>query len=96
MRKLGQAETILTGSWIYEDKTMRGDAICERIKWLIEKHFQKNRDSPTSGCWEILYRDPDDGRYWERTYPQGEMHGGGPPQLRFLTDHEAKDKYGLP
>jgi hypothetical protein len=96
MRKLGQAETILTGSWIYEDKTMSGDAICERIKWLIEKHFQKIKDSPTSGCWEILYRDPDDGRYWERTYPQGEMHGGGPPQLRFLTDHEAKDKYGLP
>jgi hypothetical protein len=39
--------------------------------------------------------DPDDGRYWERTYPQSEKHGGGPPQLKCLTFQEASKKYGV-
>src|ERR1700723_3459159 len=47
----------------------------------------------TSG-WEALYRDPSDGRYWERTYPQSETHGGGPPQLSTITLDEAERKYG--
>jgi len=41
-----------------------------------------------------LYRDPDDGRYWERTYPQSELHGGGPPELRVLATEDARQKYG--
>ena len=53
-------------------------------------------DSPKWRGWETLYRDPDDGRYWERTFPQSGSDGGGPPQLRFLTDYEAKDKYDFP
>ena len=43
----------------------------------------------------MLYRDPGDGRYWELAYPNGEMHGGGPPSLIMLTEQEAKTKYGL-
>jgi hypothetical protein len=51
-------------------------------------------DSAISGAWETLYRDPSDGRYWERTYPSGELHGGGPPALRCMTADEARRKYG--
>jgi hypothetical protein len=47
---------------------------------------------PESGARETLYRAPDDGRYWEWTYPQSEMHGGGPPQLKYLTYQEASKK----
>jgi Immunity protein 27 len=71
----------------------RGD-LCERIAWLIAQHLQKIADRRQSGAWETLYRDPDDGRYWERTRPQSEMHGGGPPQLKCLTIQEASEKYG--
>jgi Immunity protein 27 len=33
----------------------------------------------------MLFRDPGDDRYWERTYPQGEAQGGGPPPLIALS-----------
>jgi hypothetical protein len=87
-------EQILTGRWLVEDGRARRDALCERIAWLIAHHLQKIADSPQSGAWETLYRDPNDGRYWERTYPQGGMHAGGPPQLKCLTFQEASKKYG--
>src|ERR1700728_2234794 len=94
MTKLQSNEQRLTGSWIAQDGKVHGDAICERIKWLLAHDLQKVADSPQWGAWETLYRDPDDGRYWERTYPQSELHGGGPPELRVLTADEAKQKYG--
>jgi Immunity protein 27 len=62
----------------------------------LKSIFKKIMDSPKWRGWETLYRDPDDGRYWERTFPQSGSDGGGPPQLRFLTDYEAKDKYDFP
>jgi hypothetical protein len=94
LNKLQPNEQILTGRWLLEDGRARGDAVCERIEWLIAHHLQKIVDSPQSSAWETLYSDPDDGRYWERTYPHGEMHGGGPPQLKRLTIQEASKKYG--
>jgi len=78
-------EQILTGRWLVEDGHARGDTVCERIAWLIAHHLQKVADSPESGAWETLFRAPDDGRYWELTYPQSGTHGGGPPQLKCVS-----------
>jgi hypothetical protein len=94
MIRLQPNEQILTGAWLVEDGHARGDAACERIEWLITHHLEKIANSPQSGAWETLYRDPDDGRYWERTYLQSEMHGGGPPQLKCVTTQQASKKYG--
>jgi hypothetical protein len=94
MNRLQPNEQILTGRWLVEGGRARGDAACERIEWLIAHYLQKIAESPQSGAWETLYRDPEDGRYWERTYPEGQMHGGGPPQLKRLTIQEASEKYG--
>jgi hypothetical protein len=94
MMKLQPGETLLTGSWVMENSQMHGDATCERIHWLIAHHLQKIADSPQWGAWETLYKDPDDDRYWERTYPRSGMHGGGPPQLKNLTTGEAEQEYG--
>jgi hypothetical protein len=94
MNKLHPDEQVLTGAWLFVDGPAQRDRVCERIEWLIAHQLLKVADSPQSGAWETLYRDPDDGRYWERTYPQGEMHGGGPPQLKCLTFQEARNKYG--
>lgn len=74
---------------------MRKDSACERIEWLVDHHLKKIAHSPQSGAWETLYRDPENGRYWEKTYPKGEMHGGGPPALVCLTADEAVRKYGI-
>jgi Immunity protein 27 len=65
----------------------------QRIQWLIENRLQ-HLATDSSG-WESLYRDPHDGRLWERTYPDSERHGGGPPRLHTLSRDDAASKYGL-
>ena len=84
-------ETRLVGHWIEADGRMVGDETCERIEWLTSNYLRKQ----AGGGWETLFRDPSDGRYWERTYPKGEMHGGGPPTLSVLNDEEARKKFPM-
>jgi hypothetical protein len=51
--------------------------------------------SPLSGAWETPFQDPNDGRFWERTYPHSEMHGGGPPRLTLMSTEKVRKKYGI-
>ena len=92
MNKIAPTETILTGKWIIQNGKVVGDAECKRIDSLISSYLELIGRHPNG--WEVLYRDPADKRIWELTYPQNEMHGGGPQQLRCLTIEEAKKKYG--
>ncbi len=86
-------ETELTGQWIAEDGLVRGDDTCERIKWLTQSYLVQVAYSRDGGGWETLFQDPGDGRLWERTYPRGEMHGGGPPRLSLLTPDQVAIRY---
>lgn len=92
--KLEPHETSLVGKWIEESDHVRGDSTCERIQWLTSKYLRKIAISKTWGAWETLFQDHVDGRYWEQTYPQSEMHGGGPPTLKCISKEEARAKYG--
>lgn len=85
-------EQAITGAWIASGPRVVGDAACERIRALMESHLQKVAIAQNG--WETLYRDPDDLRLWEHTYPQSEMHGGGPPELRVIELDAARLKYG--
>lgn len=49
--------------------------------WLATKLDQVAVD--WSG-WITLYRHRGTGQFWELSYPNGEMHGGGPRLLRHL------------
>ncbi len=64
-----------------------------RIADLTKHRFRKvaTRESD----WTILYQDPNDGRYWELTYPQSELHGGGPPLLSLLKADKAMQLYAI-
>ncbi|MEI6200518.1 MAG: Imm27 family immunity protein [Enhydrobacter sp.] len=73
------------------DETELNDA--PRIYGLIGGRFQKLGHSGDG--WDTLYRDTVDGRFWELTYPQSHMHGGGPPRLTMLHLAVAKAKYRL-
>ncbi len=86
-------ETLLNGNWVFETGSMRGDAVEDRIGWLTSEKLVRVASHPEYGAWEILYRDPIDGRYWELTYPQGEMQGGGPKRLQVLDLGAASKKY---
>lgn len=86
------SETVLTGQWILQSERPVADDVCKRILALTSSHLvEVGRDA---SVWNALYRDPNDGRYWELTYPQSELQGGGPPQLRCVTADEARQKYG--
>ncbi len=86
-------ETELVGHWKLIDGRMTADSTCERIQRLVSDSLEEVA-SDESG-WSILYRDPVDGRYWELTYPQSHMHGGGPPSLLCVLKTDARMKYGL-
>ena len=86
-------ETVLTGQWLLDGERVVADETCERIEWLIDCRLEQL--AKHSSGWETLYRDPRDGRLWEHTYPQGEMNGGGPPQLQVISSDAAAFKYGI-
>ena len=84
-------ETELIGRWESTGGTIQADASAARIKELTDAHLTKV--AVTHSGWGTLYRDPSDLRFWELTYPHSEMHGGGPPMLRYLSPEEAHTKY---
>jgi hypothetical protein len=90
---LQPGESDLIGQWLDLGSRIEGDAMTARIQWLIAERLERLSDD--SGGWEVLYRDPRDGRLWELTYPHGQMHGGGPPRLHLLSPEQASAKYRL-
>ena len=90
---LSASETELVGAWVESPKGVVGDETCNRIEALIRDTLQHVADHPEYGAWQSLFRDPADGRYWERTYPHGDWHGGGPPAIRCIKEAEARGAY---
>ena len=92
--KLKPEETDLLGKWEDVGGNVVADAISKRIETLIEQHLDKITIDASG--WDSLYKDPDDGRYWELTYPESSWHGGGPPRLTYLSREQARAKYFVP
>ena len=90
---IAKDETLIQGAWELVGRRMVADASVMRIQSLIGTELEKVAD--TSGGWETLYRDRNDGRLWERFFPRSEMHGGGPESLRYIEAAAAEDKYGV-
>ena len=83
----------IVGNWIVVDGQVVGDEACDRIESRIENEL--SRVASRDGGWSVLYLDPSDGTYWEMTHPQGELQGGGPPQLDRLSSDEVTLHYGV-
>ena len=83
---LAPKESELRGSWIVTAAAhgVMEDPTCQRIRALVANTLQLVAIS--SDGWRKLFRDPVDQRYWELSYPQSEMHGGGPPMLRVVPN----------
>jgi hypothetical protein len=90
-RRLEPSETELVGQWVPVGKRVMGDVTEKRIEWLTQGQLRK-LGCDSSG-WEVLFVDEADGRYWELTYPHGEMHGGGPKCLSTLSREDAVHRY---
>jgi hypothetical protein len=86
-------ETEIIGSWMMVNGRMIEDDASRRINSLIETELQYV--ATTKDGWEKLYRDKQDGRHWELTYPNSEMQGGGPQALLLIGPDKAKEKYNV-
>ena len=91
--KIASSEQFMIGKWTVHDNEVSADEVCRRIESLIVEYLLHVATDPSG--WESLYRDPEDHRLWELTYPQSEMHGGGPPALRQVAFEFATEKYGI-
>jgi len=91
---LATHEYEVVGRWESVGSSVRGDAACERIEHLVAHVLQELDPSKNAGGRDTLYRDPADGRLWERTFPMRHLDGGGPPTLATISEEEAIEKYG--
>jgi len=82
--KPNPGETYIVGKWLFDGNKMTADANCKRIEELTTSYFLKVKSSPDG--WSVIFQDPLDLRYWELSYPQSEMQGGGPPMLSLVDD----------
>jgi len=85
-------EEEIVGGWTNVQGCVEADRNCHRIEALTTNLLREVAGD--SSGWSTLYVDPDDGRFWELTYPNSEMHGGGPPHLKCLSGMEVRKKYG--
>ncbi len=45
--------------------------------------------------WEILYKEKSSNKYWELTYPNSEVHGGGEPLVSPVAIEDVKLKFNV-
>lgn len=90
--KIAAHETELIGKWLTSAQGLTKDRAAERIDELVEHYLVEL--GPDSSGWDVLFRDPYDGRLWELTYPQSGLAGGGPPRLICIDVDGARKKYG--
>lgn len=84
-------ESKLRGGIKANKTTVSFDEISERIVYLVT-HRLTAIATDQSG-WFRLYQDPTDLRYWQLSYPDSELHGGGAPMLENIAEAMAQNKY---
>jgi len=87
--ELKAEETELIGMWLDLGLKVTGDAVADRVEWLTATRLEKLAEHP-DGLAE-LYRDPRDGRLWEKVLP----FAAGPPSLRCITPADATARFGI-
>jgi hypothetical protein len=92
-RDLAPDEHLLVGAWVEQDGRPTLDEVDRRIFWLVSRRLVA-RGLANHG-WDQLYQDPRDGRYWELTFPEGSLHGGGPRRLECVAALVAAERYGV-
>lgn len=93
MNTISKTETVLKGRWIEKGSTVIQDDVCKRIDYLVSSVLEELGVNELN--WSVLYKDPNDQRYWELTFPESSLHGGGPPELKVIDPIVAKRRYGI-
>jgi hypothetical protein len=82
----------LVGNWIVGPfgRVTRDDA--EQRIWDAV-HNRLRKIGVRGGGWTTLYQDPFDKTFFELSFPQGEMHGGGPAKLTRIDIEQVHEFY---
>ncbi|WP_430409808.1 Imm27 family immunity protein [Kordia sp.] len=72
-------ESEIIGKWEFINGKYVQNDTCKRIEYLKKKYLLEITKDESG--WYVLYKDPNDGRYWESKYLQSDLHGGGIPAL---------------
>ena len=88
-KDLKEEETELVGMWLDLGVKVTGDAVSDRVEWLTATRLEKLAEN--GELLAELYRDPRDGRLWEKILPFAE----GPPTLRVLSPATARERFEL-
>jgi len=73
----------LADHWVVRGSKVSAEGDAAKIDALLSAELIKL--STADGGWRTLYRHRRTGGLWELSYPQSEMHGGGPRRLRQLA-----------
>ncbi len=82
-----ETEVEITCGWFYVGGEIRKTEDCDRIEQLCRDYLLKVKEDESG--WVKLYIDRNDLRFWLLTYPNSEMHGGGPPNLKAVSRKDA-------
>ncbi len=93
MMKIKPFETELKGGWTFSGSKVELDNVSKRIDLLISNYLIEVGVDDSG--WNKLYKDPENNRYWELNYPESELHGGGAPQLKSVSQEDAEKRYIL-
>ena len=95
MKALENNEKLLEGKIIFQNGDFEFDETGKRIEFLINHNLIKIK-SDFSG-WFILYQDKEDLRYWELSYPNSHLEGGGNSVLKNvnINSKEIIDRYKI-
>lgn len=85
------AQRVLRGRWIVVDGTVVGDDTCALVREMVAQKLK--RLAERDGGWRVLFWDPYEDVYWELTYPESDLHGGGPPELSELSAEQVAAAY---
>ncbi len=91
--KIKNDEKVLKGGLIINNGNVEFDDTSLRIGDLISDYLIRIADDKTG--WDVLFQDPNDNLYWELTYPNCELQGGGAPLLSEVSYETSKTKYNI-
>lgn len=90
---LSANEKELKGKWILDDGKLTADEVSRRIEWLLENLLTKIAIDKTG--WQTLYFDKVNASFWELSFPNSEMPGGGSRILTLISREKAAEKYHI-
>lgn len=90
---LKKEEIELVGEWVFQNGEIIENSVAKRINLLKDNYLIKVTTDKSG--WNTLYQDPEDKRYWELTYRDSELQGGGAPLLTNITKEDAILKFNL-